>query len=103
MQAKIADMYTSLQASRAYLYQSAEMFDAGLKSNVDSAAVFLHTSRAGVRAAEECIQIHGGNGYINEYPCGRLLRDAKLYDIGGGTVEIRQWLIGRELFKIYSE
>ena len=82
-------MYTDLQSSRAYLYQSATMFDAGLKSNVDSAAIYLHTSRLGVRTAEECIQIFGGNGYINEYPCGRLLRDAKLYDIGGGTVEIR--------------
>lgn len=102
LQAKIADMYTTLQASRAYLYQSAEMFDAGVTSNVDSAAVYLHTSRQGVRCAEECIQIFGGNGYINEYPCGRLLRDAKLYDIGGGTVEIRQWLIGRELVKVFS-
>lgn len=103
MQAKLADMYTSLQASRAYLYQSAEMFDAGFKSNVDSAAIFLHTSRLGVALAEECIQVFGGNGYINEYPCGRLLRDAKLYDIGGGTKEIRQWLIGRELFKTANE
>jgi len=82
-------MYTMLQSSRAYLYQSAEMFDAGIRSNVDSAAIYLHTSRYGVKCAEECIQIFGGNGYINEYPCGRLLRDAKLYDIGGGTVEIR--------------
>jgi isovaleryl-CoA dehydrogenase len=73
-----------------------------LKSNIDSAAVFLKTSRDAVRAAEESLQIYGGNGYINEYPCGRLLRDAKLYDIGGGTKEIRQWLIGRELFKIHS-
>jgi isovaleryl-CoA dehydrogenase len=60
-----------------------------LKSNIDSAAVFLQTSRAAVRTAEESLQIFGGNGYINEYPCGRLLRDAKLYDIGGGTKEIR--------------
>ena len=95
-------MYTALQSSRAYVYQSAEMFDAGIKSNVDSAAIYLHCSRHGVKLAEECIQIHGGNGYINEYPCGRLWRDAKLYDIGGGTNEIRQWLIGRELFKTYS-
>ena len=65
------------------------MFDAGLKSNVDSAAVYLHTSREAVKLADECIQIFGGNGYINEYPCGRLARDAKLYDIGGGTKEIR--------------
>ena len=75
------------------------MFDAGIKSNVDSSAVYLFTSRNGVKLADECIQIYGGNGYINEYPCGRLLRDAKLYDIGGGTKEIRQWLIGRELIK----
>lgn len=91
-------MYTMLMSSRAYLYQSASMFDAGIKSNIDSAAIFLQTSRNGVRVAEECIQIFGGNGYINEYPCGRLLRDAKLYDIGGGTKEIRQWLIGRGLY-----
>ena len=96
-------MYTALQSSRAYLYSSAEMFDAGVKSNIDSAAIFLHCSRNAVKIAEECIQIHGGNGYINEYPCGRLWRDAKLYDIGGGTNEIRQWLIGRELFKMYSD
>ena len=78
------------------------MFDAGIKSNVESAAVFLHASRSAVKCAEESIQILGGNGYINEYPTGRLLRDAKLYDIGGGTVEIRQWLIGRELFKTHQ-
>mgnify|MGYP002632654975 CR=1 FL=1 len=94
-------MYTSLQSTRAYVYQSAEMFDAGVKSNVDSAAVFLHASRSAVKGAEECVQIYGGNGYINEYACGRLWRDAKLYDIGGGTAEIRQWLIGRELFKTH--
>jgi isovaleryl-CoA dehydrogenase len=92
-------MYTKMQASRAYLYQSATMFDAGVKSNLDSAAVFLHNSRAGVEVTLDCLQLFGGNGYINEYPCGRLLRDAKLYDIGGGTTEIRQWLIGRELIK----
>ena len=79
------------------------MFDAGVKSNKDSAAVFLHNSRSGVKVTNECIQIFGGNGYINQYPCGRLYRDAKLYDIGGGTNEIRQWLIGRELMKIFGE
>lgn len=79
------------------------MFDSGIKSNIDSSAIFLHNSRHGVRVAEECLQLHGGNGYINEYPCGRLMRDAKLYDIGGGTTEIRQFLIGRGLFKMYSE
>jgi len=78
------------------------MFDAGVKSNVDSASVYLATSRGAVTAADECIQLFGGNGYINEYICGRLYRDAKLYDIGGGTKEIRQWLMGRELAKLYS-
>lgn len=95
-------MYCLLQSSRSYVYSSATMFDAGIKSNVESASVFMHASRSAFKVAEECVQIHGGNGYINEYPCGRLLRDAKLYDIGGGTVEIRQWLIGRELFKIHQ-
>lgn len=82
-------MYCSTQSSRAYLYQAATMFDNGVRSNMDSASIFLHCSRLGVEVADECLQIHGGNGYINEYDCGRLLRDAKLYDIGGGTKEIR--------------
>lgn len=82
-------MYTQVQASRALLYQGATMFDAGQKSNTDSSAIYLHNSRAAVSVADECIQIFGGNGYINEYPCGRFWRDAKLYDIGGGTKEIR--------------
>ena len=102
VQAKLADMYVKLQASRSYLYHSATMFDSGVKSNKDSAGVFLHNSKNGVDVTLECMQLFGGNGYINEYPCGRLVRDAKLYDIGGGTTEIRQWLIGRELMKIYS-
>jgi isovaleryl-CoA dehydrogenase len=89
MQAKLADMYVKLQASRSYLYHCATMFDNGVKSNKDSAAVFLHNSRHGTQVALECMQIFGGNGYINEYPCGRILRDAKLYEIGGGTNEIR--------------
>ena len=99
----MADMYTTLQASRSYLYHSATMFDSGVKSQKDSAAVFLFNGRNGVQVALDCLQIFGGNGYINDYPCGRLLRDAKLYEIGGGTNEIRQWLIGRELMKIYGE
>lgn len=103
IQGKLADMYVKLQASRAYTYNAATMFDAGIKSNKDSAAVFLHNSRAGVDVTLDCLQLHGGNGYINEYPCGRYLRDVKLYDIGGGTNEIRQWLIGRELNKIAKE
>ena len=75
------------------------MFDAGVKSNMDSASIFLHNSRSAVAAADECMQLHGGNGYINEYPCGRFLRDAKLYEIGAGTSEVRRMLIGREIFQ----
>lgn len=95
-------MYTSLQSTRAMVYQIATAFDAGAKSNMDSASVYLQASRTAVALSDECIQLFGGNGYINEYPCGRFWRDAKLYDIGGGTKEIRQWLIGRELNKIYK-
>jgi isovaleryl-CoA dehydrogenase len=102
MQAKIADMYTKLQASRAFMYSCARMADSGIRNNKDCASLFLFCSKAGVDVALECMQAFGGNGYINEYDCGRLLRDAKLYDIGGGTTEIRQWLIGRELMKEYS-
>ena len=98
---KLADMYCNLQATRSMVYSSATMFDAQVKSNLDSASVFLQASRSAVHAADECIQLHGGNGYINEYVAGRLLRDAKLYDIGGGTKEIRQWLMGRELEKMF--
>ena len=84
------------------VYTIAKAFDSGVKSNMDSASVYLQASRAAVKISDECIQLFGGNGYINEYPCGRFWRDAKLYDIGGGTKEIRQWLIGRELNKIYK-
>ena len=98
MQGKIADMYTALQSSRAFAYQVARDYDAGHKSRVDAAACLLHASEAAVQVALEAIQALGGNGYINEYPTGRLLRDAKLYAIGAGTNEIRRMLIGRELF-----
>jgi len=98
MQGKIADMYTSLQSSRAFAYQVARDFDGGYKSRVDAASCLLHASDAAVEVALEAIQTLGGNGYINEYPTGRLLRDAKLYAIGAGTNEIRRMLIGRELF-----
>ena len=98
MQAKIADMYTALQSSRAFAYQVARDFDAGHKSRVDAASCLLHASEAAVQVALEAIQSLGGNGYINEYPTGRILRDAKLYAIGAGTNEIRRMLIGRELF-----
>ena len=76
------------------------MFDNGIGSNTDSAAIFLQASRHGVSASDEAVQLFGGNGYINDYPVGRLMRDAKLFDIGGGTKEVRQWLIGRELAKL---
>ncbi len=98
MQAKIADMYTALQSSRAFGYQVARDFDAGHASRVDAASCLLHASDAAVQVGLEAIQALGGNGYINEYPAGRILRDAKLYAIGAGTNEIRRMLIGRELF-----
>ncbi len=99
MQAKVADMYTALQSSRAFAYQVARDFDAGHKSRVDAASCLLHASESCVQVALEAIQALGGNGYINEYATGRLLRDAKLYAIGAGTNEIRRMLIGRELFE----
>ena len=98
MQAKIADMYTALQSSRAFASQVARDYDAGHKSRIDAASCLLHASDSAVQVALEAIQTLGGNGYINEYPTGRLLRDAKLYAIGAGTNEIRRMLIGRELF-----
>ncbi|GFZ96341.1 isovaleryl-CoA dehydrogenase [Dyella caseinilytica] len=98
MQAKIADMYTKLQSSRGFAYMVANGFDAGVKSRIDPAACLLNASENAVQVALEAIQTLGGNGYINEFPAGRLLRDAKLYEIGAGTNEIRRMLIGRELF-----
>ena len=98
MQAKIADMYTSLQSSRAFAYQVARDYDAGHKSRIDAAACLLHASEAAVQVSLEAIQSLGGNGYIIEFATGRILRDAKLYAIGAGTNEIRRMLIGRELF-----
>ena len=98
MQAKIADMYTSLQSSRAYAYMVALDFDRGVKSRIDPASCLMNASQNAVKVTLEAIQALGGNGYINEFPTGRLLRDAKLYEIGAGTNEIRRMLIGRELF-----
>ncbi len=98
MQAKIADMYTALQSARAYVYRVGEDYDRGYKSRIDPASCLLYSSTAAVKVALEAIQCLGGNGYINDYAAGRLLRDAKLYDIGAGTNEIRRMLIGRELF-----
>jgi len=98
MQGKIADMYTELNASRSYLYAVAQACDKGCVSRKDAASVILQTSERATQMALQTIQALGGNGYINEFPAGRLLRDAKLYEIGAGTSEIRRMLIGRELF-----
>lgn len=98
MQGKIADMYTSLSASRSFLYAVAQSCDYGQDSRKDAASVILYTAEQATQMALQAIQTLGGNGYINEYPTGRLLRDAKLYEIGAGTSEIRRMLIGRELF-----
>jgi isovaleryl-CoA dehydrogenase len=99
IQAKMADMYTALNACRAYVYAVARACDQGRTSRKDAAGAILYAAEAATRMALDAIQILGGNGYINEYPTGRLLRDAKLYEIGAGTSEIRRMLIGRELFK----
>ncbi|MCC7282757.1 MAG: isovaleryl-CoA dehydrogenase [Acetobacteraceae bacterium] len=99
VQAKLADMYASLSAGAAYAYAVARACDAGRVTRKDAAAVILHTSEAATRMALDAIQLLGGNGYINDYPAGRLLRDAKLYEIGAGTSEIRRMLVGRELFR----
>ena len=98
MQGKMADMYTALQTSRAFAYRVAEQYDAGNDSRKDAAACLLFSSENAVKVTLDAIQTLGGNGYINEFATGRLLRDAKLYDIGAGTNEIRRMLIGRELF-----
>jgi isovaleryl-CoA dehydrogenase len=98
MQGKIADMYANLNASRAYLYAVARACDLGQDSRKDAAAVILFTAEKATQMALQAIQALGGNGYTNEYPTGRLLRDAKLYEIGAGTSEVRRMLIGRELF-----
>ena len=99
MQAKVADMYTALSASRAYVYAVANACDAGRVKRQDAAACILFAAENATRVALEAIQALGGNGYINDFPAGRLLRDAKLYEIGAGTQEIRRMLIGRELFE----
>ncbi|KTD26136.1 acyl CoA dehydrogenase [Legionella lansingensis] len=98
IQGKLADMYTELNATRAYLYSVARACDQGAITRKDAAGVILYSAERATQMALQAIQILGGNGYINEYPTGRLLRDAKLYEIGAGTSEIRRMLIGRELF-----
>ena len=99
IQGKVADMYTELNACRAYLYAVAQACDRGETTRKDAAGVILYSAERATRMALEAIQILGGNGYVNDFPTGRLLRDAKLYEIGAGTSEIRRMLIGRELFK----
>ncbi|MEM8992378.1 MAG: isovaleryl-CoA dehydrogenase [Pseudomonadota bacterium] len=99
MQGKIADMYTAMNSARAYVYAVAAACDRGETTRQDAAGCLLYSSTQATQMALQAIQALGGNGYINEYPTGRLLRDAKLYEIGAGTQEIRRMLIGRELFK----
>jgi isovaleryl-CoA dehydrogenase len=99
MQGKIADMYTTLGAARAYVYAVAKSCDRGRATRKDAAGAILYAAERATWMALEAIQCLGGNGYINDYPTGRLLRDAKLYEIGAGTSEIRRMLIGRELFR----
>jgi isovaleryl-CoA dehydrogenase len=98
VQAKLADMYTATNACRAYVYAVARACDAGRTTRKDAAGAILFAAEKATQVALDAIQLLGGNGYINDYPTGRLLRDAKLYEIGAGTSEIRRWLIGREIF-----
>ncbi len=102
MQAKLADMYTTLNACRAYVYAVARACDRGQTTRFDAAGCILYAAEKATQCALQAIQALGGNGYINEYPAGRLLRDAKLYEIGAGTSEVRRMLIGRELFAATS-
>jgi isovaleryl-CoA dehydrogenase len=99
MQGKIADMYVTLSAARSYVYAVAKACDRGQTTRKDAAGAILYAAEKGTWMALQAIQVLGGNGYINDFPAGRLLRDAKLYEIGAGTSEIRRWLIGRELFE----
>ncbi len=99
MQGKIADMYTTMNAAKAYVYAVAKSCDRGETTRKDAAGAILYAAEKATWMALEAIQVLGGNGYINDYPTGRLLRDAKLYEIGAGTSEIRRMLIGRELFR----
>ncbi|HEX5959546.1 MAG TPA: isovaleryl-CoA dehydrogenase [Hyphomicrobiaceae bacterium] len=98
VQGKLADMYTTMNACKAYVYAVAKACDRGETARKDAAGAILYAAEKATQIALDAIQLLGGNGYINDYPTGRLLRDAKLYEIGAGTSEIRRWLIGRELF-----
>ncbi|MET0651824.1 MAG: isovaleryl-CoA dehydrogenase [Hyphomicrobiaceae bacterium] len=99
VQGKLADMYTTMNACRAYVYAVAKACDRGETARKDAAGAILYAGEKATQLALDAMQLLGGNGYINDYPTGRLLRDAKLYEIGAGTSEIRRWLIGRELFE----
>ncbi len=99
IQGKVADMYTEMNAARAYVYAVAKACDRGETARKDAAGAILFAAEKATKLALDAIQILGGNGYINDYPTGRLLRDAKLYEIGAGTSEIRRMLIGRELYE----
>jgi isovaleryl-CoA dehydrogenase len=98
MQGKLADMYAATSSCRAYVYAVAQACDRGRTTRMDAAACILLASEQATQVALQAIQSLGGNGYINDFPAGRILRDAKLYEIGAGTSEIRRMLIGRELF-----
>jgi isovaleryl-CoA dehydrogenase len=98
MQAKLADMYVTMNAAKAYVYAVAKACDEGRTTREDAAGAILFSSEKATWLALEAIQCLGGNGYINDFPTGRILRDAKLYEIGAGTSEIRRMLIGREIF-----
>jgi isovaleryl-CoA dehydrogenase len=98
VQGKLADMYTTMNACKAYVYAVAKACDRGETARKDAAGAILYAAEKATQIALDAVQLLGGNGYINDYPPGRLLRDAKLYEIGAGTSEIRRWLIGRELF-----
>lgn len=102
LQGKLADMYTAMNAARAYVYAVAAACDAGRTTRFDAAGCILFSAERATAVALDAIQLLGGNGYINDFPAGRLLRDAKLYEIGAGTSEIRRMLIGRELFDATS-
>jgi isovaleryl-CoA dehydrogenase len=99
MQGKLADMYTTMNACRAYVYFTAKAADRGQATRYDAAGCLLYAAEKATALALQAIQTLGGNGYVNDYPTGRLLRDAKLYEIGAGTSEVRRMLIGRELFE----
>ncbi len=99
VQGKIADMYVAMNASKAYVYAVAKACDRGETTREDAAGAILYAAENATRMALDAIQLLGGNGYINDFPTGRYLRDAKLYEIGAGTSEIRRMLIGRELFE----